>query len=482
MRVHVVAPFQSPAMQQLVLPLLSTSPAWLQVSVSDIPDWNASLNYFVPWLGMLDTELKGPCVMYYTHTNPGAGKSVKWAADHSIHIVCMSSTGEHELRALGVTTPITVIHPGIQPFAPRKRNILIVGAEQPNGRKRSWILLDLAWKYDLHAFNFTIIGTGWEEVVTKLKNLGVSVTNESSITHEALQTYYQTSDALLVTGLVEGGPLPAVEALACGLPVISPAFGVVAELTRYVDISLYTNVDDLYWRLQELVRPIEKRHDTVASFTVDRHRDAHFDLFQQLLNIPVKSRYDWITKIVKEIQPRYLMEIGTCRGDSAEAMIKEALTTPQVGTINYYGYDLFRELTDAEMTTERSKQPADIKSVRTRLKALSRRSGDLLIYLYAGDTKDSLATGPYSGGPMDFIFIDGGHSWETIASDWKNVQKYINRDTRVLFDDYYTGEVGETGCQELINSLDPHLWNIEILSPQETWGELRINMVKVMKR
>ena len=481
MRVHVVAPYKSHAMQQLVLPLLSHAPAWLAVSVGEVPDWTADLNYFIPWLGMLNTELKGPCVMYYTHTNKGSEQAVKWAADHCSQVVCMAETGQRELKDLGVTTPITTIHPPVHGFYPRKRNILIVGSEQPNGRKRSWLLLELAWKYDLTPYHFNIIGTGWEDVVEKLKNLGVSVTHRPTVDHDALQTAYHTSDALLVTGLREGGPLPVLEALASGIPVISPNYGFAAELGRVVLITSYDDVITLYSRLNELVKPVEDRVSAVRPYTVGRYQQDHWRLFQAIFKVPVMSRYDWLVDVVAETNPHYIMEIGTHVGNSAEAMIKEALKIPQWGTLNYYGFDLFRELSPEEMTRERSKQPTDIETVRTRLKALSKTPGDLLINLYSGDTRETLK-GVYSGGPMDLIFVDGGHSWETIDADWSNIQKYIGPETVILFDDYYTGEVGETGCQKLIDGLSRDIWDVEILPPQETWGELRINMVRVKRR
>ena len=482
MRVHIIQPYHSFAMSQLTRPLLSKAPAWLQFSVGEAPDWTASLNYFIPWLGMLNTELKGPCVMYYTHTNKGSEQAVKLAADYCSHVVCMSETGRRELKDLGVNTPTTTIHPAVQGFYPRKRNILIIGSEQPNGRKRSWLLLELAWKYDLTPYHFNIIGTGWDDVVEKLKNLGVSVTYHPTVDHDALQTAYQTSDALLVTGLREGGPLPILEALASGLPVISPNYGFAAELGRVVPITSYDDVITLYSRLTELVKPVEDRVGAVRSYTVARYQQDHWRLFQEVLKVPVMSRYDWLVDVVAETKPRHIMEIGTGRGDSAERMITEALKHQEIATVNYHGFDLFRELTEDEMRIERSKQPAGIESVRGRLKALNHRTGGLLVNLSPGDTKETL-TLPYSGGPMDLIFIDGGHSWDTIESDWRNIQKYIGPQTTIIFDDYYTGDVGETGCQDLIdNRLDPRLWKIEILPPQETWGELRINMVKVQRR
>jgi predicted O-methyltransferase YrrM len=86
---------------------------------------------------------------------------------------------------------------------------------------------------------------------------------------------------------------------------------------------------------------------------------------------------------------------------------------------------------------------------------------------------------------MDFIFIDGGHSFETIQSDWDNVKHRMHDETVVVFDDYWTGPAltdpvySQGGCQRLIDSLTGY--QVEILEPTDKFKRIWSNMVKVTK-
>ena len=478
MRVHVVAPFHSRAMEQLVVPLLRDTPPWLQITAEDTPDWSADLNYFIPWIGMINQEIKGPCAAYYTHTNPGQEELIQVLGKTCKGIAVMS---QEDIKKFPTGKIRRAIPPGVDGFQPRKRNILVVGAEQPNGRKRSWILLDLAWKFDLSNFHFIIVGTGWEFVVEKLKNLGVAITYYESVVDPTLKTLYASADAFLVTAYTEGGPITVIEALASGTQVISPAYGLASSLSHFAEILHYEDITTLHARLEEIATPARKRHAVTIPYSVKTYRDWSFEFLQQCLNIPYPSRYDWLTATIIKTRwqvdrdlPFYLMEIGTGRGINAAKMLTTACAFSS--NVHYYGYDLFRELTAEEMERELSKQPDPVAVVETRLKELTPN-----ITLFPGDTKTTLAH-PYSGGPMDLIFVDGGHSWETINSDWHNIQRYIGPSTTIIFDDYYTDVEGEVGCQRLIDSLDRSRWSVEILEPQETWGRLKINMVMVRLR
>ena len=488
MRVHVVAPYNSHAMAKMAEPVFHM-PAWITTTTSDTPDWAADINYFIPWFTMKSHCGGAPppsrCIALYTHMNPGMNQLLRWTADHCDRVIAMSRQGAREVRGTGTATPVETIYPGVLDtaavrFSPRKRNILVVGREQPNGRKNSGILVNLAWTYDLGADHFTIIGKNWEPVVTQLKNLHVSVEYiDADISDLELAGHYRVADALLVTGFKEGGPLTLIEALATGIPVITPGYGLAADLARSADLYLYDDPTGLHAQLDRLVQPAHERVLAVRHFTLQHAIDDHTRLFQELFKIPVKSRYDHVIQAARDLAARstadlHLMEIGVHWGNTAEAMIAAAAATGK--TVHYHGYDLFRELTDEEMARERSKQPASIDEVRARLT----RTG-AYINLYPGDTRHTL-TAPYSGGPMDLIFLDGGHSWSTIESDWNNLQRYIGPLTVVLLDDYYTDAPGEIGCQRLVDSLDGETWVKDVLSPTETWGDLKINMVRVQRR
>jgi hypothetical protein len=66
-----------------------------------------------------------------------------------------------------------------------------------------------------------------EEVVLK------TATPEHPVPRDAMGDFYRANDVLLCTSKHEGGPLPIIEALACGRPVISTPVGVVHEVVQH---------------------------------------------------------------------------------------------------------------------------------------------------------------------------------------------------------------------------------------------------------
>ena len=83
---------------------------------------------------------------------------------------------------------------------------------------------------------------------------------------------------------------------------------------------------------------------------------------------------------------------------------------------------------------ELSKQPDNIDAVKSRLAGTGAD-----VELVKGWTHETLPEYAHAHPDYkaDLIFIDGGHSIETIQSDWDNVQSFISKDSVVIFDDYY---------------------------------------------
>ena len=78
------------------------------------------------------------------------------------------------------------------------------------------------------------------------------------------------------------------------------------------------------------------------------------------------------------------------------------------------------------------------------------------INLIKGDTKLSLPKFIKSIKDIDFVFIDGGHSFKTIKNDWRNVSKILKESSVVVFDDYYefnNKKKLKIGCNDIINAL-----------------------------
>ena len=140
----------------------------------------------------------------------------------------------------------------------------------------------------------------------------------------------------------------------------------------------------------------------------------------------IPDRYAPMYREIAETKPRSILEIGTHDGLNALRMLK--LTNAA-----YYGFDLFEQLDRKTFRREFALQPPSKRQVEKHLRGHN-------VKLYSGDTRTSRAWDDLP--KMDLIFIDGGHSEETVAFDWKNAQRLMHDNTVVYFDDYPNWGVG----------------------------------------
>jgi glycosyltransferase involved in cell wall biosynthesis len=75
-----------------------------------------------------------------------------------------------------------------------------------------------------------IVGEGWEVLETRLAGRGVRVLRRVVKSTEETAEIYPLMDAFLATSTEEGGPATILEAMACGVPVITTNVGHVPEV------------------------------------------------------------------------------------------------------------------------------------------------------------------------------------------------------------------------------------------------------------
>mgnify|MGYP001564780356 CR=1 FL=1 len=194
------------------------------------------------------------------------------------------------------------------------------------------------------------------------------------------------------------------------------------------------------------------------------------------------KRYAYLYETIRDTKSSKIMEIGTWRGDRAVQMIRAAQETNK--NVSYYGFDLFELMSWEIHEKEISKMPISLEEVSRKLKTT-----EAAIELYKGFTKDTLPSVITSLPIMDFIYIDGGHSYETIATDWHYAEKLMGPKTVVIFDDYWPdGYKGDkiNGCNRIIEALDRKKFIVELLPVydqfQKDWGILKIQFVRVRRR
>lgn len=147
-------------------------------------------------------------------------------------------------------------------------------------------------------------------------------------------------------------------------------------------------------------------------------------------------RYEYLLDAVRTLQPRSILEIGTWNGHRALQM----LTLSPGAT--YYGFDLFEDGTPEVDAEEKNVKPHhSLKDVSARLEGYK-------FQLHKGNTRETLKAFKE---PIDFAWIDGGHSVETIESDWLYVKRLLIPGATVFFDDYYSGiDTEKYGCNKVV--------------------------------
>jgi hypothetical protein len=195
-------------------------------------------------------------------------------------------------------------------------------------------------------------------------------------------------------------------------------------------------------------------------------------------------RYRSLFRTIRRNACRNIVEIGVYDGRHALQMIQTALISYSKDDVRYCGFDLFEDLDEDLLRQESSKQPLSCGAVRSKLESTGAN-----IRLFKGNTKTSLPRHIDDIGEADFIFVDGGHSEETIESDWSNVKKLMGKDTIVIFDDYYVDRSPEMegfGCNAIVDGLDSEIYEVEIMEPMDvfrkSWGSLKIKMARIRKR
>jgi len=163
-------------------------------------------------------------------------------------------------------------------------------------------------------------------------------------------------------------------------------------------------------------------------------------------------RYDQIIPIVRELQPKVVMEIGTWNGARAIEMMKQTNGV-------YYGFDLFEEANEQTDFEESNVKPHhSINRVAYRLDGAK-----LQFCLVKGNTRKTLPMFRKDNPDVrvDFAYIDGGHSVETIRSDWEHVRAMMNPGGVVVFDDYYIPASPRWGCNAVLEGEEYEILPLE---------------------
>lgn len=184
------------------------------------------------------------------------------------------------------------------------------------------------------------------------------------------------------------------------------------------------------------------------------------------------ERYAAVTTAIRTERAKNILEVGTWNGERALAMAAAALQ--ESSKVTYTGFDLFERMTADKSKAEfNAKTPTPESLVRDKLDAFRVKRPGFTFLLHKGDTRETLPKFLANGrtGSVDFVWLDGGHSVATVASDWENCRKAVRPGGVILLDDYYSkmepSFLREFGCNTLIKRLTMEGYNVKILPTKD---------------
>lgn len=187
--------------------------------ISDKTDPEARINYYINYALAVDTPpTEGLKAGYFTHIDPDYIDTWKKAEEICDMGIYMAEQYKPECKHTKKIYPTGLDYIGLNP----KLKVGIAGRIYENGRKgEDWI--KNLMKIDNTEW-YALGDDSWE----KLGEIKTGVWQSD----EQARTFYEFIDVLICASKIEGGPVPIIEAIKCGTPVISTACGNYEEWSQ----------------------------------------------------------------------------------------------------------------------------------------------------------------------------------------------------------------------------------------------------------
>jgi len=256
------------------------------VIFTEHPVKGSKIIYYINYVQVPDEKIGQIEGALFTHIEERVPKLTdKWKSTSSNldFAVCMSRIYQRKFRIKDA--PATTIPPGVDfnKFILKPLRIGVFGTTKHTGRKGEELLRSVM---NMPHIEWVFIGKGWPG-------------KSRFVPDDELPSIYQSLDYLLVSANYEGGPMPAIEALASGVKVIAPPIGWMPELPH---IEYKTGSPD---SLKKVLNNLVDENIALRESVIDRSWDSfvarHDNLFRGLINALPKPSKRAIRKIIKKV-------------------------------------------------------------------------------------------------------------------------------------------------------------------------------------
>ncbi|MBO9696397.1 MAG: hypothetical protein J7499_09370 [Sphingopyxis sp.] len=260
------------------------------VTVGETENADADINHWMSY-AFANVPHNTPATMLITHLDdPYKVGLVKdeLTSGVDVGIALSSHTCDMLVAAAVEEEALAFVVPG-HDFAATPRRIVIGLTTRlyADGRKREFMLVDLARSMRLDGFRFEIFGLGWEDVIPKLEQAGAEVaywpgTDDYRGDYVEMMSRVPGFDYYVYLGRDEGS-LGTLDALAAGVKTIVTPQGFHVDLPGGITHPVWSQ-DDLETVFREIAAEAERRAASVAGLSWAAYAEGHAIVWHAILD------------------------------------------------------------------------------------------------------------------------------------------------------------------------------------------------------
>jgi len=276
-------------LEKFAIRLAEHLPAFgVSADVSDAASPSADVNHWLLYLYYDGTRTASTATALITHIDVVAKQRLLNRALETLDAgVCLSRHSVETLARRGAPRDkLCFVTPGHDFSMPGKRLVIgLTSRAYADGRKREWVLVELARAMRLDRFHFEILGDGWEPIVAELQTAGATVrhtpgTSDYEHDYALMRERIPAFDYYFYPGLDEGS-MGFLDALAAGVPTIVTPQGFHLDVPGGITHP-FTEPGELVAIFTALAADLDRRRDSVAQLSWKRYAEQHARLWREL--------------------------------------------------------------------------------------------------------------------------------------------------------------------------------------------------------
>lgn len=256
-----------------------------EVDVADEEDPLADVNHYVFYgdLARIYKNCHTVRTSMITHIDCQTKKElIKFQAENGVFCICMSSEMVNRLSAWGIARDrLCYVNPAQDgEIEPKKIVLGITNKCHHDFRKKDDLILEVCRRLDSCFFKLKIMGSGWDQIVEQIRELGFEVDYYAEFNREIYKELMPSLDYWIYYGFDEGA-MGYLDALAAGVKTICTPQGYHLDTKSGLTYPCST-VEDFIKVLKRIQEEKKEIISAVKDWTWENYAKKHLEIWQYL--------------------------------------------------------------------------------------------------------------------------------------------------------------------------------------------------------